>query len=97
LTGRFQKTPEDTRAKEKATWLWARPTSLPCGARWPRWGPPIIHLRVMASNRPLRCILTNVSSWFDPRVAVHSTGVYKQRQTPLRHTLILQFIISSQV
>jgi hypothetical protein len=34
----------------------------------------------------LRRILTTVSSQFDPRVVVHPTGLYKQRQTStLRH------------
>jgi hypothetical protein len=36
----------------------------------------------MASNWPLRCISTIVSSRFDPRAAVHPTGLYKQGQTP---------------
>jgi hypothetical protein len=79
LTERFQRTPEQRR---RPLWLWARPTGLPCGAGRPRWGPPVIHLHVMASNQPLWHILTIVSSRFDPRAMVHPTGVYKQRQTP---------------
>jgi hypothetical protein len=42
-----------------------------------KWAP----LLVAASNRSLRCILTIVSCRFDPRVVVHPTGLYKQRQT----------------
>jgi hypothetical protein len=37
---------------------------------------------VTASNRPLRRISTIISSRFDPRAAVHPTGLYKQGQTP---------------
>jgi hypothetical protein len=38
-------------------------------------------LHMVASNRPIWHISTIVSSWFDPRAAVHPTGLYKQGLT----------------
>jgi len=39
-------------------------------------------LRVIASNQPLRCILTIVSWQFNLRAVVHPIGLYKKKQTP---------------
>ena len=76
------KTPEDTWTKQRTGGGQVGSTGPTCQAGLPRptWKPS--PLRPMASNRPLRRILTLVLYRFDPRVVVHPTGLYKQKQTP---------------
>jgi hypothetical protein len=73
-----EKVLEDTRRHGNE----AKARRLTSGAGQPRPTSKWDQLRVTASNRPLRRISTIVSSRFDPRAAVHPTGLYKQGQTP---------------
>jgi hypothetical protein len=63
-------------------------------AAWPsqagRPGPEANHLllHITCYNTSLRPILTVVSSRFDPRAAVHPTGLYNQTADPPRQSIL---------